>query len=111
MLIGLSRETGEICEDGRLTEGDGVPDDQWLLTREATELLAAKLGYPVSQETVRRHADAGRLRVTRPPSTGPGHSRRRISAQSIAELAEVMKMPPGLEQNEAMVALEQRNAR
>lgn len=89
--------------------GRVADDDQWLLTREATELLAAKLGYTVSQETVRRHADAGHLRVTRPPSIGPGHSRRRISAQSVGELADVMKMPPGPEQVEAMAALERRN--
>ncbi|MET7395643.1 hypothetical protein ABZS66_19345 [Dactylosporangium sp. NPDC005572] len=85
-------------------------DDQWLLTREATELLSARLGYEVSQETLRRYATAGHLRVARPPSTGPGHSRRRFSSNSIIDLATVMKMPPGPERDEAMAALKDKNS-
>lgn len=85
-------------------------NDQWVLVREAGQLLSAATGYPVSQDAVRTYADSGHLRVWRPPATGPGHSARRISTTSIAELAEVMKMPPGPEQTEAMAALARRNS-
>lgn len=110
VLIDVSRETGEICEDWRHTKGGRVADDQWLLTAEATALLASELGYEVSQETLRRHAAAGHVRITRPPSIGPGHSRRRFAAQSIRDLAAVMKMPPGPERDEALAALIKTNA-
>lgn len=85
-------------------------NDQWVLVREATQLLTAATGYPVSQDAVRAYADSGHLRVWRPPTTGPGHSARRISTTSITELAGIMKMPPGPEQTEAMAALERRNS-
>jgi hypothetical protein len=111
IVIDVSRQTGEICEDERHTKGGRVADDQWLLTREATELLSAELGYPVSQDTLRRHDAAGRLRVMRAPSTGPGHSRRRFSQQSVLDLARAMKMPPGPQQDEAMAALVENSKR
>lgn len=84
-------------------------NDQWLLTGDATELLSQQLGYTISQETLRRQAAAGLLRIMRPPSTGPGHSRRRFSAASVVDLAAVMKMPPGPDRDEAMAALRAKN--
>jgi len=84
-------------------------DDQWVLVREAAELLSAATKRPVAQPAVRAYADSGHLKVWRPPATGPGHSARRISTNSITALADVMKMPPGLARDEALAALVEKN--
>lgn len=77
----------------------------WLLVSEAAARL--RLG----QDKVRALADSGHLRSMRPPSTGPGHSRRRIDPASVDALLDVMRMPEGPAREEAMAELVERNRR
>lgn len=108
-----SRQTVQICEDERQPEMEApsVADEELLWLNQARELLSAEVGYPVSEDGVRAYANSGHLEVIRPPSPGPGHSRRRITRESVLALAEVMKMPPGPERSEAMTALQEKHKR
>lgn len=87
-----------------------MADEELLWLNQARELLSAEVGYPVSEDSVRAYADGGHLKVWRPPATGPGHSRRRITRASVIALAEVMKMPAGPERIKAMARLRVQNS-
>jgi excisionase family DNA binding protein len=80
-----------------------VSDREWLQISEA----AARLG--LGQSKTRELADSGHLRSRRPPSSGPGHSRRRIDPASVDELLAVMRMPDGPDREQAMQALVEKN--
>lgn len=86
-----------------------MADEELLWLSQARDLLSAEVGYPVSEDSVRAYADGGHLKVIRPPSAGPGHSRRRIGRASVLELAKVMQMPAGPERIQAMARLRRQN--
>lgn len=111
-VTGLSRQTVEICETDRQPgrEAPSVADEELLWLSQARDLLSAEVGYPVSEDSVRAYADGGHLKVIRPPSAGPGHSRRRIGRASVIALAVVMKMPAGPERIKAMAQLRVENS-